>query len=224
MVGDKCHQLRSAIQFLNEHARKTFIPGRYLSFDEGGIASKSRYNPVRQYNASKPDKYRIDFFVLANATSGNNFIYHIDLYQGKNSSNAFIHRDAHNLPTTQKAVVNAIVSSRLHNDTDGMREIYMDNRYSSPSLFVLLREKYHVLACGTIRSNRKGWDTKVMNLSKTVNPGTSLIKYDKTNKYCSVNGMIIKSSPSFLRWVFLSFLQSSAEPDPIRYIVRFLNH
>jgi hypothetical protein len=93
-INDKCHQLHSGIQFLNDHAKRTFIPGRYLSFDEGGIASKSRYNPVHQYNASKLGKYRIDFFVLANATSGNNFIYHLDVYQGKNSTNAYVKREA----------------------------------------------------------------------------------------------------------------------------------
>ncbi len=69
-IGDKCHQLRAAIQFLNEHAKKSFILGRELSFDEGEIASKSRYNPVHQYNLSKLDKYCIDFFMLVNASSG----------------------------------------------------------------------------------------------------------------------------------------------------------
>ena len=89
-IRDKCHQLRAAIQFLNEHAKKSCILGRELSFNEQGIASKSRYNPVRQYNSSKPDKYRIDFFVLVNTSRGINFIYHIDVYQGKNATNAFI--------------------------------------------------------------------------------------------------------------------------------------
>jgi len=46
-IGNKCHQLRAAIQFLNEHAKKSFILGREISFDEGGKASKSCYNPVR---------------------------------------------------------------------------------------------------------------------------------------------------------------------------------
>ncbi len=82
-IGDKCHQLRAAIQFLNDHAKKSFILGRELSFNKGGIVSKSHYNPVWQYNASKPDKYRIDFFVLVNALSGINFVYHLDVYQGK---------------------------------------------------------------------------------------------------------------------------------------------
>ena len=157
-IGDKCHQLRAAIQFLNKHAKKSFILGRELSFDEGGIASKSRYNPVCQYNSSKPDKYHIDFFVLVNASSGMNFIYHLDVYQGKNATNAFIVAEVQNLPMMQKAVVNAIVMSRIANEPNGMREIYMDNRYSVPILFlfVLLQEKYNSLACSTVRSNRTG--------------------------------------------------------------------
>jgi hypothetical protein len=181
-IGDKCHQLRAAIQSLNQAAKKSFILGRQISFDEGGIASKSRYNPVRQYNASKPDKYRIDFFIMVNATSGMNFIYHLDVYQGKNATNAFIAEEAHDLPTTQKAVVNAIVLSGIANDTDGMREIYMDNRYSAPSLFVLLREKYSILACGTVRSNRTGWNSQILNLPKSSQQGTSLMKFDPINK------------------------------------------
>jgi hypothetical protein len=142
-TGDKSHQLCSAIQHLNQHAKKTFVLGRECFFDEGVIASKPRYNPVQQYNASKLDKYRINFFILVNATSGNNFIYHIDVYQGKNATNVFIAEEASLLPTTQKAVVNAIVSCGLANEPDGIRELYMDNRYSAPSLFMLLREKYN---------------------------------------------------------------------------------
>jgi hypothetical protein len=181
-ISDKCHQLRTAINYLNDYAKKAFIPGCYLSFDEGGIANKSKYNPVRQYNASKPDKYRIDFFVLANATSGNNFVYHLDVYQGKNQTNAFIAEEAWKLPTTQKAVVNAIISSGLSNDPNGFWELYMYNRYSSPTRFVLLREKYSILACDTIRSNRKEWDSNIMTLKKSSPRGTSLVKYDKTNQ------------------------------------------
>ena len=45
-IGDKCHQLRAAIQYLNQHAKRAFVLGRQFSFDEGGIASKSRYKPV----------------------------------------------------------------------------------------------------------------------------------------------------------------------------------
>ncbi|KAL3800369.1 hypothetical protein HJC23_003665 [Cyclotella cryptica] len=147
-IGDKYHLLRAAIQSLNEHAKKSFILGREISFDEGGIARKSWYNPLHQYNSSKPDKYRINFFVMA-----------------------------HDLPTTQKTVVNAIVLSGIANEPNGMREIYMDNRYSTPTLFVLLQEKYSILACRTTQSNRTGWNTQILPQR-----GTSLVKFDPVNK------------------------------------------
>jgi hypothetical protein len=218
-ISDKCHQLRTAINYLNNHAKKCFIPGRFLSFDEGGIANKSKYNPVRQYNASKPDKYRIDFFVLANAVSGNNFVYHLDIYQGKNQTNAFIAREAWNLPTTQKAVVNAIISSGLVNDPDGSRELYMDNRYTSPALFILLREKYGILACGTIRSNRKGWNAEVMNLKKTAPRGSSILKYDPTNKllFGQWNDNKVVSFISTLGIFGKSTIQRRVGPDKVDY-------
>lgn len=175
-VGDKCHQLHASITSLNEHAKCVFVLGRECSFDEGGIASKSRYNPVHQYNSSKPDKYHIDF------SKGLNLIYHIDVYEGKHATNARIVEEAWMLPTTQKAVVNEIVSCGIATDPDGMLEFFMDNRYTTPELFVLLQEKYHILACGTIRSNCKGWDATVMNLTKTAPRGTSLVKYDPMDR------------------------------------------
>ena len=57
--GDKCHQLRYFIRRFNECAKKTFNLGPNASFDEGGIAMRSRYCPVRQYNKDKPNKYRV---------------------------------------------------------------------------------------------------------------------------------------------------------------------
>ena len=87
-VEDKAYQLRHACQAISTGASRTFRIGRYMSFDEGGVASRSRYNPIRQYNKDKPQKFRVDFFVLAAAD--NYFVYHMEPYQGKNASNAFI--------------------------------------------------------------------------------------------------------------------------------------
>jgi len=117
-----------------------------------------------------------------NASSGMNIIYHLDVYQGKNVTNALIAAEAHNLPSTQKAVVNAIVLSGITNEPNGMQEIYMDNRYSVPTLFVLLQEKYNILACGTVRNNRTGWNSQILNLPKTAQRGTLLVKFDQVSK------------------------------------------
>ena len=112
---------------------------------------------------------------------GTNFIYHLDVYQGKNATNAHIVEVVWTFPTTQKAVVNVVVSSGISTDPDGMHNIYIDNCYSAPELFVMLQEKYQILACGTIRSNCKGWDGTIMNLSKNAERGLSLEKYDPVN-------------------------------------------
>ncbi len=58
-------------------ARASFqssIPGINLSFDEGGVASGLRFNPVRQYNKDKPQKVTVDFFVLCNLVNSSSFI------------------------------------------------------------------------------------------------------------------------------------------------------
>ena len=93
---------------------------------------------MHQYNSSKPDKYRIDFFVLVNTSQGINFIYHIDVYHEKNATHTHIVEEAWSLPTTQKAVINAVVSSGISTDPNGMQELYMDNWYTAPELFLLL--------------------------------------------------------------------------------------
>ncbi len=56
-LNNQCHQIRYGIQKLNTVAKRCFIPGKELSFDEGSMSSKSEYNSMRQYNNSKPDKY-----------------------------------------------------------------------------------------------------------------------------------------------------------------------
>ncbi len=48
--GDKCYQLRYALNALNSASAATFVPSGTLAFDEGGAACRSRLCPVRQYN------------------------------------------------------------------------------------------------------------------------------------------------------------------------------
>ena len=78
ICNDKCHQLRFFIRLFNAKAKEIFHLGKNVSFDEGGVAMRSRYCPVRQYNKDKPDKFRVDFFVMADTKYY--FIYHLDVY------------------------------------------------------------------------------------------------------------------------------------------------
>ena len=58
-------------------------------------------------------------FVLENNTNEKFSIIHLDVYQGKNAANNGIPEEIQTLPTTQKAVVNAIMQSKITNDPNG---------------------------------------------------------------------------------------------------------
>ena len=150
-INDKCYQLRWFIRHFNYMAKKTFDLGPNASFDEGGIAMRSRFCPVHQYNKDKPAKYRVDFFILAD--SRDYFIYHLDVYQGANQANIDIHPSIKHLPTTQKAVANAILKSGIDNDKDGCRYLFMDNRYAAPQLLALRLTNYNIRTVGTCKAN-----------------------------------------------------------------------
>ena len=175
--GDKCHQLRYFIRRFNECAKKTFNLGPNVSFDEGGVAMRSRYCPVRQYNKDKPNKYRVDFFILADAKYY--FIYHLDVYQGKNRNNIDVHEEAKKLPTTQKAVANAILKSEIANDPHGSRHLYMDNRYTAPQLLALMVTNWNLRGVGTCKANRKGFASSKLVIQKSAERGAHVRLVDK---------------------------------------------
>jgi hypothetical protein len=180
--GDKVHQLRYALNCLNSASKRAFIPGKDLSFDEGGVATRSKFCPVRMYNQSKPDKFRVEFFMAGNCSKGMYFVIHCDIYQGKNAMNIDIPREIHNLPTTQKAVVNAVIKTGIAMDPEGMRCLFMDNRYQCSELAILLRDSYQILSCGTTRKNRNGWNNDVFTLTVKAERGSIIRKYDPTNE------------------------------------------
>jgi len=116
--GDKCYQIRHLLRNFKAAAETSFIPGRDISFDEGGIG----------YNGKKPQKFRVDFFICASTEVDNYVILRIDIYQGRNACNVDIAQEAQCLPTTMKAVINAVIQLDVHNDPRGCRIFALDNR------------------------------------------------------------------------------------------------
>ena len=110
-------------------------------------------------------------------------IHHLDVYQGKNVHNVGVRPEIRGLQTTQKAVMNAVLWTRMHLCTDGARIIAMDNRYMCPELGTLLRKKYGILLAGTVRRNRRGWpDSELQKLKTLAERGNSRMMVDKKNK------------------------------------------
>jgi Transposase IS4 len=149
--------------------------GADVSFDKGGIGSQQRLNPVRQYNKNKPQKFCVDFFVMAWGRTY--FIHHIDVYQGANATNTGIHRACRALPTTQKAVLKALLHTNKHNEVHGAR----DNQYQCPELAFLLKTKLKINSMGTCKVGRKGWNKHLIDLTHKMPRGTYKILIDKNN-------------------------------------------
>jgi len=152
-----------------------------MAFDEGGVACRSRFCPVRQCNKDKPDKCRVDFFMLCD--SKHYFIYHMDVCQGKNKHNSHIHKCAADLPTTQKAVMNSMFKTDLSTpDPLGYRHLASDNRCNCPEPLCVLRDKCRIYGTGTCRKKRKGWDASIhcMLKDKSIR-GKSALSCDTSN-------------------------------------------
>ena len=93
-------------------------------------------------------------------------MYHLGVYQGKNRANIDIHPSVQALPTTQKAVANAILKADIDNDNHGCRFLFMDNRYAAPQLFAMMQTNWNIRGVGTCKANRKGFDSEGLRLDK----------------------------------------------------------
>ena len=175
--GDKCHQLRYFIRRFNESAKKTFNLCPNASFDEGAVAMRSRYFPARQYNKDKPNKFRVDFFILSDAKYY--FIYHLDVYQGKISNNIDVHKDSRKLPTTQRAVANTILKSEIVNDPNGSRHLFMDYQYCAPQLMALILTNWNLRGVGRCKANRKGFALNNLSLHNKAQRGSFVRLVDR---------------------------------------------
>ncbi len=74
----------------------------------------------------------------------------------KNEHNIMISSDLWHFPTTQNSVVKLNISTGFHKDPDGLWDVFVNNQYSSPELFVILKMQYKTLAMGLIWTNRIG--------------------------------------------------------------------
>jgi len=114
------------------------------------------------------------------------FIYHVDVYQGKNNHNAYIDKVAAELPTTQKTVINTIRKTGLDMVApEGYRYLASDNKYNCNELLAIMRDKCRVFGGGTKRRKRKGFDSEQLNMTKAGRIQLKLI-YDPKNEI--ING------------------------------------
>lgn len=134
------------IQMLIDHARETFkgtfVPGKKLCIDESIVPFKGRLM-FKQYLPKKRNRFGIKLFVMCDIETG--YIVDFIVYCGSETEIEIVP----NLGLTG-SVVNELLKDYFFCN----RELYVDNWYSSPQLFIYLKERA-TYACGTVKQNRK---------------------------------------------------------------------
>ena len=140
---DKIFKVRPMIERLNKIFKERRDPKEHLSVDESMIKFKGR-SSLKQYNPMKPIKRGYKIWCIADDSG---YVYTANLYTGKES----------NCPKRVKTPLGMggdVVVTLSEPFKGRNHKLFFDNFFSSIPLLEHLKS-VDILACGTIRPNRK---------------------------------------------------------------------
>ncbi|KAJ8277295.1 hypothetical protein GJAV_G00073640 [Gymnothorax javanicus] len=138
---DHLFRLRPLIGDVEAACRAFYQPRQQLSIDERMVATKGRFG-MKQYMKAKPTKWGFKLFVLSDSSNG--YTCDFNMYTGKQKSQS-------GKGISQDAVIELLTpyfGTGYH--------VYVDNWYTSTSLFTELKQRQFG-ACGTYRENGTGF-------------------------------------------------------------------
>ena len=144
-VPDKLIKVRWFIDYLNEKFTTTYMPYGHVTIDESMVKFKGRLS-FRQYLPSKPIKWGVKVWVLAESTTG--YVSRFQVYTGKEGEQ-------------EKGLSHRVVTDLMERFQNKHFRLYMDNFYTGVDL---LNELWMsgIYACGTIPTNRKGLPVQIL--------------------------------------------------------------
>uniref|UniRef100_A0AAV2LPJ5 PiggyBac transposable element-derived protein domain-containing protein n=1 Tax=Knipowitschia caucasica TaxID=637954 RepID=A0AAV2LPJ5_KNICA len=150
---DRLCRVRPLYERLLVACQAHYHPHQHISIDERMVRSKARIG-FKQYVKNKPTKWGFKLFVLADSHgyTVNFFVYdgRVSLPSGHGQSSLSGHGQGS--PSGHGQAYDVVM--RLLSSTalgSGYR-LYVDNYYSSPTLFRHLLRRHRMSACGTMRS------------------------------------------------------------------------
>ena len=146
---DKLFKLRPLLDHLFEKFQEVYVPTCNISIDESLLLWKGRLS-FKQYTPLKRARFGVKSFMLCEDSS---YTFSFKIYTGKEK----VAPTAQELSLSERVVVD-LMQPLLHKGY----HLYTDNWYTSLLLYKYLH-CYGTLACGTIRSNRKGFLEQVKN-------------------------------------------------------------
>ena len=139
---DKLGKVRPVIEHCSKVFHDSYQPHCECAIDEAMIPFQGR-SALKQYLPLKPVKRGIKVWVRADSHNG--YFSPFDVYKGKGSNTS-----------PELGLGGSVVKTLTRPLVGKSHHVFMDNYFSSPALFEsLLQDK--IYACGTIRSNRRGF-------------------------------------------------------------------
>ena len=155
---DPLFKVRRFYRKVTSSFQRIFTPGEYISVDEGMIRFFGRLS-FKTYNPQKPAKYGLKAYKVCDQSG---YTYKFQLYTGKADYVWGAHRGL-------VALVMNLLSGLLNQG----RKVFMDNFYTSPTLFLeLLRSRTN--ACGTVRTNRRNMPKDISKKNTKLKTGESI--------------------------------------------------
>ena len=146
---DKLFKVRSLLGIVVPHFQTECSIHRECTIDEAMIPYKGRL-AFKQYMKDKPTKWGIKVFVLADAHNG--YIKNIQIYSGKSMETSGV-----DIGLCSKVCLDLFENL----ETSGL-QLYTDNYYTSPILYLHLYKTKEINACGTCRPNRQGFPKELV--------------------------------------------------------------
>ena len=139
---DKLGKVRPVIDHCSRVFRESYDPHCECAADEAMVKCQSRTS-LKQYIPQKPIKRGIKVWVRADSHNG--YFSQFEVYQGKGSNT-----------TPELGLGGSVVKTLTRPLVGKHHHIFMDNFFTSPALFRDLLQD-GIYACGTVRSNRRGF-------------------------------------------------------------------
>ncbi|XP_068113414.1 piggyBac transposable element-derived protein 4-like [Hyperolius riggenbachi] len=150
---DRLYKIRPLINYFSQKFPELYTPKKDISIEESLIHFTGRL-AIKQYIPSKHTRYGVKMYKLCESTSG--YTWSFRIYEGKDSQ-----LEPPGCPDyigTNGKVVWDLITPLLNNGYN----LYLDNFYTSIPLFKHLFSQ-KTPACGTMRSNRKGFPQTLVN-------------------------------------------------------------
>jgi hypothetical protein len=138
---DRLWKIRNIFDALNNKFCEIYNPSEHLAVDEVIVLFKGRV-VFRQYIPKKHKRFGIKIYKLCDSLG---YTYDMSVYLGKQKQ----------LATEQITATHGIVLQLVRRVEGVGHKLFMDNYFSSPTLFDDLMER-KINSCGTVRNDRRG--------------------------------------------------------------------